>query len=227
VLRFSVGFGRMIWSRRYGRDGTEWALSAIPLGGYVKMAGENPDDARTGASDEFLSKSKWQRFQVLIMGPVMNLVLAVVVMAAVLYQGAPAPAFMEQPTVVGTVLDQSVLKAPGLQPGDHIVSVDGDAVPTWEDFLNAVAAKSKRTVSIHIEREGKGSDLQFVPTGVGKYDLVKDILREEGVREIRSHQPLVDLVVGTMIGERQARPCRQPMEAVPARYRASGPAQAD
>ena len=82
VLTFSLGFGPKLVGFR--RGDTEYCISAVPLGGYVKMAGENPDDARTGASDEFLSKSKWQRFQVLIMGPVMNLVLAVVVMAAVL-----------------------------------------------------------------------------------------------------------------------------------------------
>jgi regulator of sigma E protease len=170
VLTFSLGFGPKLLAFR--RGDTEYCISAIPLGGYVKMAGENPDDARTGASDEFLSKSKWQRFQVLIMGPVMNLVLAVVVMAVVLYQGAPAPAFMQQPAVVGTILDQSVLKPAGLQVGDHIVSVDGDSVPTWEDFLNAVAAKSKRNVSMHVERNGQGTDVKFVPVGIGKYDLV-------------------------------------------------------
>ena len=59
----------------------------------MKMAGENPDDPRTGAPDEFLSKTKWQRFQVLIMGPVMNILLAVVVMAVVLAQGADVPAY--------------------------------------------------------------------------------------------------------------------------------------
>jgi regulator of sigma E protease len=170
VLTFSLGFGPKLIAFR--RGDTEYCISAIPLGGYVKMAGENPDDARTGASDEFLSKSKWQRFQVLIMGPVMNLVLAVVVMAAVLYQGAPAPAFMEQSVIVGSVLDQSPLKPAGVQPGDHIISVDGDSVATWEDFLNAVAAKSKRNVSIHVERNGQGIDFKFVPVGVGKYDLV-------------------------------------------------------
>ena len=170
VLTFSLGFGPKLIAVR--RGDTEYCISAIPLGGYVKMAGENPDDARTGASDEFLSKSKWQRFQVLIMGPVMNLVLAVVVMAVVLYQGAPAPAFMQQPAIVGSVLDQSMLKPAGLQPGDHIVSVDGEAVPTWEDFLNAIAAKSKRNVSIHVERNGQGMDFKFVPAGIGKYDLV-------------------------------------------------------
>ncbi len=118
VLTFSLGFGPKLIAVR--RGDTEYCISAVPLGGYVKMAGENPDDARTGASDEFLSKSKWQRFQVLIMGPVMNLVLAVVVMAVVLYQGAPAPAFSQQPPLVGSVLDKSVMKPAGLQPGDLI-----------------------------------------------------------------------------------------------------------
>src|SRR5687767_8646060 len=98
VLTFSLGFGPKLLS--FKRGDTEYCISAIPLGGYVKMAGENPDDARTGSADEFLSKSKWQRFQVLIMGPVMNLVLALIVMTVVLYQGADVPAFEQQPMVV-------------------------------------------------------------------------------------------------------------------------------
>src|SRR5580765_8948954 len=94
VLTFSLGFGPKILSFR--RGDTEYCVSAIPLGGYVKMAGETPEDARTGASDEFLSKTKWQRFQVLVMGPVMNLVLAVVVMTLVFYRGTPPPGFYQQ-----------------------------------------------------------------------------------------------------------------------------------
>ncbi len=170
VLTFSLGFGPKLVGIR--RGDTEYCISAVPLGGYVKMAGENPDDARTGASDEFLSKSKWQRFQVLIMGPVMNLVLAVVVMAVVLYQGAPAPLFVQQPPLVGTILDKSVMKSAGLQPGDLILSVDGDRVPTWEDFLNTMAAKSKRQVTLKVDRGGKQLDITFVPVGTGRYDIV-------------------------------------------------------
>ena len=86
VITFSLGFGPKLLTTH--RDGVEYAISAIPLGGYVKMAGESVEETRTGAPDEFLSKSKWERFQVLIMGPVMNIALAVVVMAGVLYQGA-------------------------------------------------------------------------------------------------------------------------------------------
>ena len=86
VITFSLGFGPKLLTTH--RDGVEYAISAIPLGGYVKMAGESVEETRTGAPDEFLSKSKWERFQVLIMGPVMNIALAVIVMAGVLYQGA-------------------------------------------------------------------------------------------------------------------------------------------
>ena len=71
VLTFSLGFGPKLL--KVQRGDTEYCISAIPLGGYVKMAGENPDDPQTGADDEFLAKSKWQRFQILIAGPVMNI----------------------------------------------------------------------------------------------------------------------------------------------------------
>src|SRR6478672_6304222 len=106
VLTFSLGFGPKLLSFRRGP--TEYCISAIPLGGYVKMAGENPEDSRTGAPDEFLSKGKWQRFQVLVMGPIMNLVLAVVVMTVVFFQGAQIPLYEERPVVIGGFADKSV-----------------------------------------------------------------------------------------------------------------------
>ena len=89
VLKFSLGFGPRLAG--FTRGDTEYVISAVPLGGYVKMAGENPDDPRSGRDDEFLSKSKWERFQILIMGPLMNLILAVVVTAGVLMNGAEVP----------------------------------------------------------------------------------------------------------------------------------------
>src|SRR6266849_4910022 len=91
VLKFQLGFNPTIFSVR--RGDTEYGIGALPLGGYVKMAGESPDEERTGGDDEFLSKSKWERFQVLIMGPTMNVLLAIVLTAVVLYQGAQVPAF--------------------------------------------------------------------------------------------------------------------------------------
>jgi regulator of sigma E protease len=169
VLTFSLGFGPKLLSFRRGE--TEYCVSAIPLGGYVKMAGENPEDARTGASDEFLSKSKWQRFQVLVMGPVMNLAFALVVMAAVLYQGAQVPAYDSRPAVVGVVLPDSPAAKNGIQRGDVMVAVDDKPVPTFEEFSLAILGKANRPVSLLIERNGRPQSVQLTPVPRGKFEV--------------------------------------------------------
>jgi regulator of sigma E protease len=169
VHTFSLGFGPKILS--FKRGDTEYCVSAIPLGGYVKMAGENPEDSRSGAPDEFLSKTKWQRFQVLIMGPVMNLVLAVVVMALVLYQGAPVPAYESQPVEVGTVMEDSVASRADIRPGDRIIRVNGNDVPTWERFSMEVVPRANREITLLIERDGRAEERRVVPAAFGKYEL--------------------------------------------------------
>ena len=116
VLKFQLGFNPTIFSVR--RGDTEYGIGALPLGGYVKMAGENPEEERTGRPDEFLSKNKWQRFFVLIMGPTMNLLLAVVLTAVVLYRGGEVSAYEDQPPVVGVVtVGSSAEKADMLADG--------------------------------------------------------------------------------------------------------------
>src|SRR5262245_5929514 len=135
------------------------------------MAGENPEDARTGAPDEFLSKTKWQRLQVLVMGPVMNLALAILVMWIVLYQGAQVAAFDRQPVLIGGFTATSVAKAAGLQIDDHIVSVDGKPVETWEDFSLQIVSRASRQVTLGVERAGKHIDMSVVPTSIGKFEM--------------------------------------------------------
>jgi regulator of sigma E protease len=168
VLTFSLGFGPKLLS--FTRGDTEYCLSLIPLGGYVKMAGESPEDNRTGAPDEFLSKSKWERFQVLVMGPIMNLGLAWLVMAAVLYQGAQLPAFDRDPIVIGSITPKSVAAEAGLRPGDRIVGVDGQPVENWEDFSVAVLPKANKPVTLEVERDGQRSRHLIVPRAAGKFD---------------------------------------------------------
>ncbi len=212
VLTFSLGFGPKLVGFR--RGDTEYRISAVPLGGYVKMAGENPEDARTGASDEFLSKSKWQRFQVLVMGPVMNLALAVLVMAVVLYQGAPAPAFEQEAVVVGATTEGSPGQAAGIQPGDRIVSVDGRPVATWEEYYMEVLPKADRQVSVVVERGGQTLEFKPVPKSVGKYSLgdlgVLPVMHPE-VLSVQNESPaaVVGLRAGDVViaagGERNVR----------------------
>jgi regulator of sigma E protease len=176
VLTFSLGFGPKLLKMR--RGDTEYCVSAIPLGGYVKMAGENPEDARTGASDEFLSKTKWQRFQVLVMGPVMNIALAIVVMAGVLYQGAPVPKFEREPVVVGSFAPPDPetnqplpAERAGVRIGDRIVSVNGEPVDTWNEFSMAVVPKAGRPILLGIDRGGKSVTVEVTPRGLTKFEI--------------------------------------------------------
>ena len=161
VLTFSLGFGPKLL--KVQRGDTEYCISAIPLGGYVKMAGENPDDPQTGADDEFLSKSKWQRFQILLAGPVMNLALAVVLLAFVLLQGADVLAFLDRPAVVGLVQAGSPAEKGGIRPGDTITRFGTAAVRTWEHLDMAVAARPEREVDVTVVRDGREERLKVRP----------------------------------------------------------------
>jgi regulator of sigma E protease len=171
VLKFQLGFNPTIVSFR--RGDTEYGIGALPLGGYVKMAGETPEDAPTGRDDEFLSKSKWERFQVLIMGPVMNLALAVVLLAVVLYQGADVPVYQDQPAVVGAVTPDSPAAKADIRRGDRIVSVAGRRVDTWEQFFIAVGTRPNREVTINLNRQGNELARQVTPGTLpdSKYEI--------------------------------------------------------
>jgi regulator of sigma E protease len=190
VLTFSLGFGPKILSFR--RGDTEYCVSIIPLGGYVKMAGETPEDTRTGSSDEFLSKSKWQRFQVLVMGPIMNLAFAVIVMTLVLYQGAPVPAFEEQPVVIGGFSKESPAPAAGLQIGDRIAAIEGREVTSWRQFSLAVALRAKRPTRLTIARDGKTFDREVVPVSADRFDTGELYLLPEmhpQIMAVRDNEP--------------------------------------
>jgi regulator of sigma E protease len=169
VLTFSLGFGPKLLKIR--RGDTEYCVSAIPLGGYVKMAGENPDDPRTGQPDEFLSRTKWERFQILIMGPVMNIALAIVVMAVVLAQGAEVPVYQDQPPVVGAVTAGSPAEGAGIRPGDRILSVAGEGVDTWEDLFIAVGTRANRDISIAFLRDGQTRSVTVRPESDNRFEV--------------------------------------------------------
>lgn len=130
VETFSVGFGPRLLGLRYGE--TDYRLSALPLGGYVKMSGENPGDDVTGDPHEFMSKPKWQRFLVASAGPFMNGVLAVGLMAGLYMYGVSE---RRPPTdmVIGVVEEGSPAEAAGIQPGDRIVEWNGESEFSWQD----------------------------------------------------------------------------------------------
>lgn len=169
VLTFSLGFGPKILQKK--RGDTVYCVSAIPLGGYVKMAGETVEDKREGRDDEFLSKTKWQRFQVLLAGPAMNVVLAVVIMTVVLLQGARVPLYREAPPVIGSVVEDSPAEAAGLLPGDRILTVAGRPVDTWDELELTVMERPDREVEVALRRDGAVETVRVTPVGRGRYNL--------------------------------------------------------
>ncbi len=120
---FSIGFGPRLWGFRHGP--TDYRVSALPLGGYVRMAGDNPSEERTGAPDEFLSKPRWQRVLIALAGPTTNLLLAIVLMAGIFVRGGQQPLYADKPVVIAGVVKDSPAQTAGLQPGDRIVSFAG------------------------------------------------------------------------------------------------------
>jgi regulator of sigma E protease len=169
VLTFSLGFGPKILNVH--RGGTDYCISAIPLGGYVKMAGESPEEPRSGQPDEFLSKTKWQRFQILIMGPVMNILLAFVVTAFVLYQGTEAPAYEDQPPVVGGTLANSPAAKVGFKRGDRILTVAGEDVNTWDAFNLAIGMRANRDVPVMLQRDGQTMSVTVRPSPETRFEI--------------------------------------------------------
>src|SRR5439155_13150790 len=116
-------------------------------------------------ADEFMSKTKWQRFQVLIMGPAMNILLAFVLTALVLYQGGVrVPAYDDQPPVVGAMDPGSPAERAGVQPGDRIVAIGDHRVDTWEQFYIMMGSRApNREVSMQVARGGETRTLRVTP----------------------------------------------------------------
>ncbi len=169
VLTFSLGFGPKLVSVR--RGDTVYCVSAVPLGGYVKLAGETVEDQRTGAPDEFLSKSKWVRFQVYLAGPVMNLLLAFFALAAALSAGADVALWHKQAPVIGTLEPGSPAERAGLQIGDRVVSVNGQPVATWDELDVEVVPRANRELPVVVERDGEPMQLAITPEAVTKYEF--------------------------------------------------------
>jgi len=158
---FSIGFGKRLAGFR--RGGTDYRISALPIGGYVKMAGENPLESRSGAADEFMSHPRWQRFVIAIAGPAMNIILAVALLTGVFMVHYEHPLFLDQPAVVGWVLENSPAAKAGVEQGDRIVRIDGAQKPTWEDVMLKAMIGSKQPLDIAIQRGNQIVEKQIEP----------------------------------------------------------------
>ncbi|HEU4390100.1 MAG TPA: RIP metalloprotease RseP [Blastocatellia bacterium] len=164
VETFSVGFGPRLWGLKRGN--TDYRLSLIPLGGYVKMAGENLDEQLTGAPYEFMSKPKWQRFCVAIAGPTANILTAIAIPLGIAMVHNEDVAYYSQPPVIDAVGPDSSAEKAGLKPGDLIVAIGDEVNPTWEDIEDTVALSPDVDLPVVVKRGEETKTLTVRPAGI-------------------------------------------------------------
>jgi regulator of sigma E protease len=165
VEAFSIGFGKRIAGRQYGE--TDYRICALPLGGYVKMAGDNIGEG-TGDPGEFLSKPRWQRFIIAVMGPIFNFILAVLMLTGLYVVHYQKLAFLEKPAEIGYVAANSPAAKAGIQAGDRIVKFDGVSNPKWESLEFHVLSNPGHPVETVYSRGGKESTTTVTPDSEGR-----------------------------------------------------------
>jgi len=146
---FSIlGIGPRLFGWRWGN--TDYRFSLLPIGAYVKLAGEFTEEERAGAPDEFLSKARWQRALILAAGPTMNLVCAVLIFFLIFQAyGLPEPSYLSAPPVLAGVLKDSPAAQSGLRAGDRLLAINGTAVSNWKDVADA-AGKAGARPTLHL-----------------------------------------------------------------------------
>ncbi len=165
VLTFSLGFGKRLFGFR--RGDTDYRISILPLGGYVKMAGDDPTAVLTGDPGEFLSRPRWQRFVIILMGPAMNFVLAIVVLAGLYRFHFQKPSYEDQAVKLGAVDPQSAAADAGLKPLDVVVQFDGIRNPKWQDINFNVLTGAGHPIALTVMRNGELIHTSLTPEAQG------------------------------------------------------------
>lgn len=172
VEKFSLGFGPRIIGFKRGE--TEYLVSLLPLGGYVKMLGEHPGEEveEREASRSFGAKPVHTRAMIVAAGPVMNLILAALLLPLIFMIGIQVPAYLEKPAVVGYVTPDEAAQEAGIKKGDIITSVDGSAIRNWEDLLSTLAMNPGKAMRVKAKRGDSSFETALTPeaseeTGAG------------------------------------------------------------
>ncbi|HXY15162.1 MAG TPA: RIP metalloprotease RseP [Terriglobales bacterium] len=158
---FSIGFGKRLFGFR--RGDTDYRVSALPLGGYVKMSGENPMDERTGDPAEFMSHPRWHRFIIAIAGPAMNILLAIALLTGVYMVKYEYPVYLDQPVLLAWVKQGSPAANAGLRAGDKIIRVDGVDDPTWEQLEPKIWLSPDQPVKVTAQRGNETFETTVTP----------------------------------------------------------------
>ena len=195
VLRFSIGFGHVLWQKRLGRDGTEWAVSAFPLGGYVKMLDEREGDvAPEEAHRAFNRQSVGRRSLIVAAGPAANFLLAIL-----LYWGIFMAGSDELKPILGSPPDGSPAAMAAIANGEEVRSVDGQSVATWDDFRWLLLQKAVAQESADLEvinEQGEIAVRRLFLAAAGEQGWEGDALERLG---IAFYRPQLPAVIGRLV----------------------------
>ena len=207
VLRFSVGFGRALWSRRIGRDGTEWAIGAFPLGGYVKMLDEREGPVAPEELHRSFNRQRvWRRMAIVAAGPVANLILAVVLYWGLFWHGVE-----ELKPVFGTPVAASPAASAGFENGERALKVGGDFVQTWQDMRWVLlrTAVNQDSVEFEVINPRQEIAIRRLDVSLARADGWKgDALDKLGLRFFQSNSPPVvgEITPGSAAAATDLRP---------------------
>jgi regulator of sigma E protease len=205
VRRFSIGMGRVVWSRRFGADQTEWAVSVLPIGGYVKLVDKrDPASAPQDASEEareFTRQNVWKRIAIIAAGPAVNFLLAIALMAGLFMAGKEEPG-----TRLRAMQPDTPVYLAGVRGGDAVTAVNGQPVASWSDLRWEIvnAALDKRGVELNVHGAGGGSYRAVIPAStLARLDAdgKTDPMNQLGMQMWRP-QPTVDRVLPGGAAER-------------------------
>lgn len=167
---FSFGYGKRLFGLKKGD--TDYRISLIPMGGYVKLLGEGMfEKEREMAPDDLMAKKRWQRFLVMVMGSIMNILLAVLLLAIINGIGVSVPEYQDERPVIGWIDENSPAERASLQVDDVIIRINGVAVETWNDVEIAVGSKPDRLIHLDILREGQEIAVDLTTESVTRFQM--------------------------------------------------------
>ena len=171
---FSVGFGRRLWGFEW--KGTDYRVSLIPFGGYVRVVGLGPDESDVvsdAGAEEPVLLPRWKRALILLAGPTANILAAVAFIAVAYMMGVEVPRYRTQPPIVGWVEPESPAAEAGVVAGDRVVRLDGADIHSWRqlELEMAMMRTGGRVVDVQVERDGRLLDLDMTPTSFSRYNF--------------------------------------------------------